>query len=273
MRLMQVHPGELHSQLLPGIVARMEAGEWAELRRSVERLGVQVPVLAHYEGEALVLDDGLRRTAAAVIAGLPEIPVLVLDDNDLQRLRDATASERGSAPALALTLLANAVRDRNPIAEYRAIRAMAEHGLTHKEIAEALGVDRSTVSTRLRLDRVLPELLAEAEAGRVPYSVLRRLPSYSEDVQWAVLERVRAGERVRVRDLEELRSAERVDPVDGLAGLAEAVAGLVSPRARAESAVAALREALGQLDLGELYEAAWTGLEAIEAALEHAEEE
>ena len=229
MRLLRVDPRELEHPLLAGVIARMEAGEWAELRRSVAEQGVLVPVLAHREGDRLVIDDGLRRVAAAVLAEHGEIPVVLLEDGD----------EVSGGPE-ALTLIANAVRDRNPIAEYRAIRSLVDRGWTHEQIADVLGLNRSTVSYRLRLDRVMPELLEEAERGRVPYAVLRRLPSYPPEVQAEVLRRVRAGERVRVRDLADMTRAPEVTPVD-LSGLAEAVEAL-------DDDVAALRRAMRHLE-------------------------
>jgi len=264
MKLLLLPANELRHPLLEGVKARMEAGEWRELRRSVEKMGVKVPIIARATEDGLLIVDGLRRAAAALLRD-PEtrVPVLVLAKSDLKDLE----GEEGVPPLPTLTLLANAVRDRNPIAEYRAIKELREAGLTQERIAELLGVDRTTIAHRLRLDRVLPELLEEAEKGRIPYSVLRRLPSYGEEVQREVLRRVRAGERIRVRDVEEARKAEKVMPVDLSAVVSAAPKEVMGPKERAARALKELKEALEDLNLGDYHEAAWTGIEAIEAAL------
>ncbi len=260
MNLIHADIRTLRHPALPGILRRMEAGEWRELRRSVERLGVRVPVLVSPEDTGYRILDGLRRVAAAQLAGHQRVPALVLGGEELHDLPGGGAA--------VVTLLANAVRDRNPVAEYLAIQALRAAGMTNTDIARALGVDRTTVAKRLRLERVRPELLEEAEAGRVPYAVLRALPSYPEHVQDEVLRRVRAGERVRVADLRTIAAADTVAPaggqLDALAGAAEAMG---DPVARARVALAGLRAALARLDLGEREQVVREALREVEAAI------
>ncbi len=230
IRAFEVNPGELEHPGLPGMIARMEAGDYPELLGSVATLGVQIPVIVRRDDDVWRIVDGMRRVAAALVTGRESIPAIEADV---------------ALPTEFVTLLANLVRQENPVAEFRAARALMERGMTAAEIAAALGVHRTTVAYRMRLERVMPEILDEAERGRVPYSVLRRLPSYDETVQAEVLRRLRAGERVRVKDLDEIAQAGPVAPVEALGGIGEAVA-----KAEAEQMddLGRLREALGLLE-------------------------
>ncbi|HUN68747.1 MAG TPA: ParB/RepB/Spo0J family partition protein, partial [Burkholderiales bacterium] len=95
----------------------------------------------HYE-----IIAGERRWRAAQRAGLTEVPAIIRTVPD--------------EAAVAMALIENIQReDLNPLEEARAFeRLIAEFGLTHQQVAEAVGRSRAAVSNLLRLMELAPEV-------------------------------------------------------------------------------------------------------------------
>jgi ParB family chromosome partitioning protein len=89
---------------------------------------------------------GERRWRAAQLAGLTEVPAIIRSVPD--------------EAAVAMALIENIQReDLNPLEEARAFeRLIAEFGLTHQQVAEAVGRSRAAVSNLLRLIELAPEV-------------------------------------------------------------------------------------------------------------------
>ena len=89
---------------------------------------------------------GERRWRAAQLAGLTEIPAIIRHVPD--------------EAAVAMALIENIQReDLNPLEEARAFeRLIAEFGLTHNQVAEAVGRSRAAVTNLLRLIELAPEV-------------------------------------------------------------------------------------------------------------------
>jgi len=122
------------------------ADKLKELADSIRATGVVQPVLLRPAGGRYQLIAGERRWRASRQAGLTTIPAVVRDIGD----RDA----------LELALTENLLReDLNPVEAAQGYAALQQrHGLSHEEIAERLGLDRSTVTNTLRLLRLPPEV-------------------------------------------------------------------------------------------------------------------
>lgn len=110
-----------------------------ELAASIRELGLLQPLLVRASGEGYELIAGERRFRAAQLAGLTEVPILVVETD-----------ERGS---LERALVENVHReDLNPIEEASAYKQLLdEGGLTQERLAERLGRNRVTVTNYLRL--------------------------------------------------------------------------------------------------------------------------
>jgi len=134
-----------------------------ELADSIRASGVVQPVLLRPAGGRYQLIAGERRWRAARQAGLASIPAVVRDIGD----RDA----------LELALTENLLReDLNPIEAAQGYAALQQkHGLKHEEIAERLGLDRSTVTNTLRLLRLPPEVQEMIGGGSVSAGHARAL--------------------------------------------------------------------------------------------------
>jgi ParB family transcriptional regulator, chromosome partitioning protein len=127
------------------------------LADSIRRSGMMQPVVLR-PGQAageFELVAGERRWRAAQMAGLPAVPAVVHD------LSDEDSAEWG--------VVENVQReDLNPIEKAMAFRALLERfGYTHGQIAERVGLDRSSVANMLRLLELEPQIQGMIEAGRL----------------------------------------------------------------------------------------------------------
>jgi ParB family chromosome partitioning protein len=119
---------------------RFDEAKLGELAETMRVHGVIVPLIVRPRpGGGYFLIAGERRWRAAQRAGLHEVPVVVQD------VTEATALERA--------LVENLQRaDLGPLEEAAAYqRLVDEYDLSHDEIAERIGKDRSTVANAIRL--------------------------------------------------------------------------------------------------------------------------
>jgi ParB family transcriptional regulator, chromosome partitioning protein len=169
-----------------------------ELAESIRASGVVQPVLLRRSDERYQLIAGERRLRAARLAGLTAIPAVV--------------REIGDRDALELALTENLLReDLNQIEAAEGYALLQQkHGLSHEEIAERLGLDRSTVSNTLRLLRLPPEvqrMITEAAISAGHARALLGLDSAAAQLQLANLI-VKQGLSVRqVENLVALRTS------------------------------------------------------------------
>lgn len=186
---------------------RFDESGLAELADSIRRHGVLQPLLVSEDGAGgYLVIAGERRWRAARVAGLKTVPAVIRE-----RL--------GARDELALALVENLQRrDLSALEEARAFEHLrSEHGLSQAEIANQVGMDRSTVANALRLLR-LPEKIQEmVESGRLSAGHGRALLGLTEDqgqLEWA--ERA-AADGLSVRDLERV-AARGKEPATGRGG-------------------------------------------------------
>jgi ParB family chromosome partitioning protein len=119
---------------------RMDPGSLEDLAASIKAQGLIQPIsvrpVDHSRYEIIA---GERRWRASQIAGLTEVPVLIREIPD-----DA---------ALAMSLIENIQReDLNPLEEAAGLqRLIDEFGMTHQQVADAVGRSRSAATNLLRL--------------------------------------------------------------------------------------------------------------------------
>lgn len=119
---------------------RFDDAKLAELADTIRVHGVIVPLIVRPRpAGGYFLIAGERRWRAAQRAGLHEVPVVVQD------VTETTALERA--------LVENLQRaDLGPLEEATAYqRLVDEHDLSHEDIAERVGKDRSTITNAIRL--------------------------------------------------------------------------------------------------------------------------
>ena len=130
-----------------------DATRLQELANSIEVNGIIQPILVRRHAGQYELIAGERRLRGAKLAGLAEVPVIVQDFAD-ERL-------------LEIALIENIQReDLNPIETAQALdRLSRQMSLSHEEIADRTGKDRSTITNMIRLLR-LPEAVQLLVAER-----------------------------------------------------------------------------------------------------------
>jgi ParB family chromosome partitioning protein len=137
-----------------------------ELAHSIKATGVLQPILVRrMGGDGYQLVAGERRLRAARIAGLERIPAVVRDV--------------GESEMMELALIENIQReDLNPIDEANAYHALIEKvGLTHDQISERVGKQRSSITNSLRLLGLPPEVREMVSRGTLTAGHARALLS------------------------------------------------------------------------------------------------
>jgi len=166
--------------------------ELQELTTSISELGVLQPLLVRRTRDGLELVAGERRLRAAARAGLGEVPVLVVDTDDVGSLERA--------------LVENLHRsDLNPIEEAAALRQlMDEGGLTQEALAGKLGRNRVTVTNALRLLDLPVDTQALLTSGRLTAGHGRALLGLQGNPLQQRLARRAADDSMSVREVEDL---------------------------------------------------------------------
>ena len=165
----------------------------SELADSISQHGLLQPIAVRPQsmgGYRIVA--GERRWRACRLAGLTEVPVIILDVSDQE--------------AMELALIENLQReDLDPIEEACGIRELMDRcELTQEQAARRLGKSRSALANSLRLLNLPPEALELLKAGKLTAGhakAILGLPSPELQVQAAQLI---AEHNLNVRQAEEL---------------------------------------------------------------------
>jgi ParB family chromosome partitioning protein len=149
-----------------------------ELAASIRLHGVLQPLLVSEEPpDRYLLITGERRWRAARLAGLATVPAVIRE-----RIEDKQQLE--------LALVENLQRrDLTPLEESRAFDHLRTSlGLSQQEIADRVGMERSTVANALRLLKLPAEVQAMVEHGELSAGHGRALLAFADDAarcEWA----------------------------------------------------------------------------------------
>ncbi len=189
LRLDRMQPGKYQPR------TRMDEGSLYELAESIKSQGIMQPILVRPVGDPsegrYEIIAGERRSRAAKLAGLTEVPVLVKDVPD--------------EAAAAMALIENIQReDLNPLEEAQGLqRLTAEFGLTHEQAAQAVGRSRSAASNLLRLLNLAEPVQGMLMAGDIDMGHARALLPLDKAVQITTANEV-AAKKLNVRETEKL---------------------------------------------------------------------
>jgi len=174
---------------------QMDDSKLEELAQSIKENGVIQPILVQKIGGLYRIIAGERRWRAAQRAGLLKVPAVV---------RDVPIEDERQL--LQLALIENIQRENlNAIDEAAAYQRLAdEFGLTHDQIAAAVGKDRSSVANYVRLLKLADEVRAELAAGRLSMGHARALLALTDPVQQREASREVISRGLSVRDTEAL---------------------------------------------------------------------
>lgn len=168
-------------------------GALEELCESIQQYGVIQPInVRKITSSKFELVAGERRLRAAIMAGLKEIPAIIINitDND----------------SAVLALIENLQReDLNYLEEAEGYNNLInEHGLTQEELAQKIGKSQSTVANKIRLLRLSPlvkKILSDNNLTERHARALLKL--HDEQLQLKVLRHV-SDKGLNVKKTEEL---------------------------------------------------------------------
>ena len=186
-------------QLVPGMYqprTRMDEGALYELAESIKAQGIMQPILVRKldsgknAGKYEII-AGERRSRAAKLAGLDEVPVLVRNVPN--------------EAAAAMALIENIQReDLNPLEEAQGLnRLIKEFGLTHELAAQAVGRSRSAASNLLRLLNLADPVQTMLMAGDIDMGHARALLALDRATQITAANQISA-KKLSVREAESL---------------------------------------------------------------------
>lgn len=170
-----------------------EMSSLEELCKSIKEYGVIQPInVRKTSSNYYELVSGERRLRASIMAGLKEIPAIIVDVNE-----DDLAI---------MALIENLQReDLGYMEEAEGYRNLIkEHGLTQEELAQKIGKSQSTIANKIRLLRLSPmvkKILADHNLTERHARALLKLPD--EQLQLKVLQKV-CEKDLNVKKTEEL---------------------------------------------------------------------
>ncbi len=163
-----------------------------ELARSIEENGLLQPILVREYGNGRYqIIAGERRFRASKIAGLTEIPAIILDRDDRK--------------VAEISLIENIQRqDLNPIEEAMAFKALAnDYGLTQEELSERVGKSRSAIANSTRLLDLPAPVLEMVASGELSAGHGRTLLGVKDPDNLVLLAKRTVEFDLSVRQLEE----------------------------------------------------------------------
>jgi ParB family transcriptional regulator, chromosome partitioning protein len=165
--------------------------ELSELQASLKASGLLQPISVRRAPDGgYELISGERRLRAATRLGWTEIPAIIRDVDD--------------RTLLTLALVENLQRaDLNAVEEARGYRRLSEEfGFTHAQIAEAIGKDRTSVTSLMRILQLPPVVLEIVEKGHLSAGHARALVAIEDGRKALALANEAVARQLSVREME-----------------------------------------------------------------------
>lgn len=142
--------------------------ELTALGESIRHHGILQPLVVRVQGDHYELIAGERRLRAAKAAGFTEVPIRVVDFNDQQTLEAA--------------LVENIQRtDLNPIEKAQGFKDyLGRFHMTQEQLAQRLGLDRTTISNLVNLLELPPEVQEAVRLGQITLGHAKVLKGLSD---------------------------------------------------------------------------------------------
>ena len=183
------------AQIQPGLDQprkRFDQDSLAELADSIREHGILQPLTVRRLSSGYYqIIAGERRWRAAKLAGLTEVPALIIEADDRK--------------VMELALIENLQReDLNPVEEALGYETLIrEYGLTQDGVARRMGKSRPAVANALRLLTLPPKARALLEEGNLSAGHARAVLTAPAPVQEALAEQI-VREGLSVRQAEQL---------------------------------------------------------------------
>jgi ParB family chromosome partitioning protein len=164
----------------------------SELASSIKEKGILQPLVVRTISGGYEIIAGERRWRAAQRAGITRVPVIIKEASDRE--------------VLELALIENLQReDLNPIEEAGAYQQLIEEfKLTHEDLSQQIGKDRSTITNQLRLLKLPEEAKKALIAGEITAGHARAILSIESPAEAAEALRAIQKQKLSVRKAEQL---------------------------------------------------------------------
>ena len=206
--------------------------ELASLSESIRTHGVLQPLVVRRVGESFQWIAGERRLRAAQAAGMSEVPVHIVDFNDQQVLEAA--------------LVENIQRsDLNPIEKAQGFKEYLERfGMTQDQLAQRLGLDRTTISNLVNLLELAPDVQEAVRLQQISLGHAKVLKGITDRTRQITLCKEVIARGHSVRALEALVKGQSPAPTSGGSSPRRAESNGVEKTAHVESLEDQLRQKL-----------------------------
>jgi len=178
-----------------------DSAELTELADSIRQQGIIQPIIAEDTGDGTyTIVAGERRSRAARLAGLIEVPVILRKYSEEKRME--------------VSLIENIQRsDLNPIEEAQAYRQLMDmKGLSQDEAAARVGKNRVTVANALRLLKLPAEIQESIRKGELSAGHARALLAVPDARARDVLFREITQKGISVREAEKRAGEQNKKP-------------------------------------------------------------
>ena len=164
----------------------------SSLAASIAEVGVIQPIVVRAVDEGYELIAGERRWRAAKRAGLPSIPAIIRESDDLSSLETAVVENLHR-------------QDLNALEEAAAYQQLMEDfAFTQEQVATRVGRSRSAVANTIRLLQLPASVQRLVIEGQLSAGHARALLATPDRGQQEAIARRVVDERLTVRDVEEL---------------------------------------------------------------------
>ena len=173
----------------------IDAEKLGELSESIKEHGVVQPIVVRKVKEnTYELVAGERRWRASKLAGLDKVPAII-KEYDNQQISE-------------IALIENIQReDLNPVEEAWAYKMLIENfQLTQETLSKKVGKSRPHIANALRLLSLPKEIIIMLSAGKISPGHARALMAIDSEEEQKELARRIAGEKLSVREAEQLVS-------------------------------------------------------------------
>lgn len=169
-----------------------------QLAASIKQDGLMQPLVVQKNGEGFTIVAGERRFRAAKLAGLVEVPVLLLKDLSDTRM-------------LELALIENLQReDLNPMETAEAYhRLMTEFSMTQQQLAEKVGKSRAAVANTVRLTGLPSQVKQMVRDGALSEGHARAILSLDNEDAMLKMARDIVDNVLSVRQIEKVSSGKK----------------------------------------------------------------
>ena len=171
-----------------------------DLANSIKEHGVFNPILIRKSVMGYELIAGERRLRASKLAGMSDIPCIIVDFNDTQMME--------------ISILENIQReDLSALEEAKAYQQLIEKlNYTQEKLAERIGKSRPYITNSLRLLRLPSNVQEMLNSGKLSSGHARALLAIEDEDKMIELANRAVKENLTVRDIEKLSKAKTIKP-------------------------------------------------------------